>query len=685
VCLTDLSAGTILKNRGRRVERLKSGTTPERAQIPCAVTQGVSVKRVLTSWVALALVLLVVCSAAGLALRSLQRQVENRAQRGAIDTAQIVAALVAHRNVDAADFKEGALTAAERSDMDADVAELFDQGHVVGVEVWLPDGELLYADKRHPRGEVRLPDAELARSRLNKPWVSVSPRSARRVRTLDVFLPYDSGTDGINDGMVEVLLPELPIADAVSRTTRDLNALALVVVLAAIGSLALWRRRLLAREHEALHDPLTGLLNRSAVRERIRHLVPAPQAADGRRAAMMVLDLDSFKAVNDTLGHPAGDMLLTQVADRLRASIRPIDVVARLGGDEFAVLLTQLPDAAKAGEIATQLLDRLRTGLYTVHGIELTVDASVGIALIPEHGDDADLLLQRADVAMYQAKSSRAGIVVYDEATDLHDVAELGLLAELRRAIDADELVLHYQPKARLATGDIVGVEALVRWQHPVRGLLGPAAFIPLAENTALMAPLTEWVLRRAIEHATRWRDRGLVLPVAVNVSPRSLLEGDLAGTLLRLLANAGLSSDLLEIEITETAIMADPDGAVRMLRQLQAMGIRVSIDDFGTGYTSLSYLKQLPVQTLKIDRAFVAGILENDQDQAITESIIGLGHKLGLSVIAEGIENDDVWQRLRSLNCDEGQGYHLARPMPSPDLKRWMTAREAAHPTSVG
>jgi diguanylate cyclase (GGDEF)-like protein len=586
--------------------------------------------------------------------------------------------------VDAADFSKGVLTAAERSDMDADVAELFHQDRLVGLEVWRADGKLLYADKRHPGQEIRLPAAEQARWRQDKPWVDVSPPSDRGVRTLDVFLPYDAGKDGIHDGVVEVLLPELQFANAVSRTTRQLNALAFVILLTAIGSLALWRRRLFMREHEALHDPLTGLLNRSAMRERIRKLVPAPQTTDGRRAAMMVLDLDGFKAVNDTLGHPAGDMLLTQVADRLRASIRPIDVVARLGGDEFAVLLTQLPDAAKAGEIATQLLDRLRTGFYTVHGIELTVDASLGIALIPEHGDDADLLLQRADVAMYQAKSSRAGIVVYDEATDLHDVAELGLLAELRRAIEADELVLHYQPKARLATGDIVGVEALVRWQHPVRGLLGPDAFIPMAENTGLMAPLTEWVLRRAMEQAARWRDRGLTLPVAVNVSPRSLLEGDLPGTLLRLLANAGLSSDLLEIEITETAIMADPDGAVRALRQLQAMGVRVSIDDFGTGYTSLSYLKALPVHTLKIDKAFVADILENHKDQAIAESIIALGHKLGLSVIAEGIENDDVWQRLISLNCDEGQGYHLARPMPSADLKRWMAAREAAHPTSV-
>ena len=372
------------------------------------------------------------------------------------------------------------------------------------------------------------------------------------------------------------------------------------------------------------------------------------------------------------------------MAHTLRASIRPVDVVARLGGDEFGILLTRLPDAAKAEAIAGQLLDRLRHGSYTVHGIELSVDASIGIALIPEHGRDADLLLQRADVAMYQAKRARAGIAVYDEDTDPHDITELGLLAELRRAIETDELVLHYQPKARLGTGDIVGVEALVRWQHPIRGLLSPDAFIPLAENTGLMAPLTEWVLRHAIDQSARWREAGLMLPVAVNVSPRSLLDGDLPGTVLRLLADAGLPADLLELEITETAIMTDPEGAVRMLRHLQAMGVRVSIDDFGTGYTSLSYLKQLPVHTLKIDRAFVADILENTKDQAITEAIIALGHKLGLSVLAEGIENAEVWQRLSSLNCDEGQGYHLARPMPSTDLLRWIFARAATDPTSV-
>jgi diguanylate cyclase (GGDEF)-like protein len=640
------------------------------------------VKRLLTSSVALLVSILVLCAAAGLALHGLQRQVEARAQSAAVASAQIVAALVAHRNVDSADFKSGVLTRVERADMDADVAELFKEGRLVGLEVWRVDGRQVYADRNHPRAEIRLPSAELARSQQAEPWVETSPLSVRGVQTADVFLPYDFDRDGTRDGLVEVLLPEVPIADAVSRTTRELNALALVVVLTAIGSLLMLRRRLRAREHEAGHDPLTGLLNRAALRDRIRRVGPASHPSAGRWAAILVLDLDGFKSVNDTLGHPAGDLLLTQVADTLQGSIRPVDVVARLGGDEFGILLTQLPAAANADAIATQLLDRLRQGSYTVHGIELSVDASIGIALIPDHGRDADLLLQRADVAMYQAKRARTGIAVYDQDTDPHDVAELGLLAELRRAIESDELVLHYQPKARLHSGDIVGVEALIRWQHPIRGLLSPDTFIPQAENTGLMAPLTEWVLREAIGQAARWREAGWMLPVAVNLSPRSLLDGDLPATLLRLLADAGLPTDLLELEITETAIMTDPEGAVRMLGHLQAMGLRVAIDDFGTGYTSLSYLKQLPVHTLKIDRAFVTDILENTKDQAITESIIALGHKLGLSVLAEGIENEDVWQRLRSLHCDEGQGYHLARPMPSTDLLHWIAARTSADPT---
>jgi diguanylate cyclase (GGDEF)-like protein len=643
------------------------------------------VRRLLTSWVALTLTLVALCVGAGLTLTQLQSQVEDRSQRAAVETAEIVVALVVHRHVGEADFQRGSLTPAERAGMDADISYLLGQGRLVGLEVWRTDGLLIYGDHQHPAAETRLPPGELQRSKKGRAWVDVSSGTAERgVVTLDVFLPYEAGTDGASDGWVEVLLPQNVIAADVRHSTRQLDGAAALLVLVTIGALIYLRRRLLARERDASHDGLTGLLNRGALREQIRRAAPA-HVADGRWAALLVVDLDGFKAVNDTLGHPAGDALLVQVARGLTAGVRAGDSVARLGGDEFAVVLTGLPNAATALSLASKLLDRLRTGSYMVHGVELSVDASIGVALLPLHGRDIDVLLQRADVAMYQAKRANSGVVVYDEENDPHDITQLGLLGELRRAIDTDELVLHYQPKARIDSGDLAGLEALVRWEHPTRGLLPPAVFIPIAENTGLMKPLTQWVLRTAIEQAGRWRDEGLMLPVAVNISPRSLLDGDLPADLLDLLAHTRLPADLLELEITETAIMSHPDRAIAVLRRLNAMGLRVAIDDFGAGYNSLAYLKHLPVQTLKIDRAFIAEILHSSKDDAITESIIGLGHKLGVTVLAEGIEDAETWNRLKVLGCDEGQGYYLARPMPAGQVSEWIAARLAAEPSDHG
>jgi diguanylate cyclase (GGDEF)-like protein len=425
-----------------------------------------------------------------------------------------------------------------------------------------------------------------------------------------------------------------------------------------------------------MHDSLSGLANRAALRRETERALAEAGTGPGRVAALLVLDLDGFKAVNDTLGHPAGDALLVQVARSLAASVRPGDVVARLGGDEFAVLLTALPDRARAEVAAGQVLSRLRADSFQVDGIDLSVDASIGIAILVEHGDTVDLLLQRGDVAMYQAKRANAGVAIYDPVKDPHDVSQLGLLVELRRAIANDELVLHFQPKLGLSTGDLHGVEALVRWQHPTRGLLGPMEFIPLAENTGLMGPLTDWVLRHAIAQAARWRDSGLMIPVAVNIGRRSLIDQDLPVAVLTLLADGGLPAHLLELEITETAIMTDPVRVSRVLRHLQAMGVRVAIDDFGVGYTSLAHLKSLPVDVLKIDRHFISEMLHSEKDQAIVESVISLGHRLGFTVLAEGVENQAVADRLTSLGCDEGQGYHLGRPMPCDRLDDWLNKR---------
>ena len=644
-------------------------------------------RRLMTSWTGLVLALLILSGGVALAMTELQHQVQQRADQAAIDTGTLTATLVVGRNLTGAHLRAGRrLTDMERSDMDLDMAGLLRTDRVVGLEVWDAAGQLIYADRVHPAEETSLPSAERDRSRAGVSWVTPSGKrkSARGLDTIDVFIPWKTDSRAVGEGLVEVLLPQSTVAGAVRRSTRQLEASAGFLLLAVLGVLLFSRRRLLQREHESRHDALTGLLNRAAFAGRIRSALPLSKPEPGRWSALLMIDLDGFKAVNDTLGHPAGDLLLIQVAAALRASVRSGDSVARLGGDEFAVLLTGLPDPGKAEVLASQLLDRLSHGAYEVAGIEIGVDASVGVVVIPEHGREVDLLLQRVDIAMYQAKHTDAGVVVYDETTDTHDITQLGLLVELRRAIDTGQLVLHYQPKAQMGTRQVVGVEALVRWQHPTRGLLPPAAFVSLAENTGLMGSLTDWVLAEGIRQAALWRDQGMMLAVAVNIAPRTLLDGKLTTTVLDLLAANGLPSQLLELEVTETAIMTDPDQAVSVLKRLNAMGVRVSIDDFGTGYTSLAYLKELPIQTLKIDRAFVADLLTSPPDMAIVEAVISLGHKLGLTVLAEGVETDEVWQQLHDLRCDEGQGYLLARPMPADQLSTWIAAHVAGQDIGV-
>lgn len=346
-----------------------------------------------------------------------------------------------------------------------------------------------------------------------------------------------------------------------------------------------------------------------------------------------------------------------------------------MGGDEFAVLLTGMNDPVSAGGAALQILAHLRDASFEVEGVGLGIEASIGIALIDAGEMDVDVLLSRVDIAMYRAKHGGLGVAVYDPACDHHDLRDLTLLGELRRAIDNDELTLHYQPKVDAASRDITGVEALVRWNHPKRGRLAPASFIPLAESTGLLGPLTHWVLSRAIADAARWQRGGMPMAVAVNVSPRSLLSGNLTSSIIGLLGEHALPAELLEIEITETAIMSDPAGSSNVLRQLRTLGIRTSIDDFGSGYTSLAYLRTLPVDALNIDRIFITDLMADDKGLAVTQSIIELGHRLGLSVLAEGVETADARRQLEELGCDEIQGYLLARPMPAEHLEGWITS----------
>lgn len=489
-------------------------------------------------------------------------------------------------------------------------------------------------------------------------------------------MPYDAGTDGVPDGLVEVLIPNAAINGTVATTGRQLYALAVsVLVIGGLGLTTL-RHRLVRREYDATHDRLTGLMNWGGFRDAVQASINSDRARSRQRGVLLLVDLDGFKSVNDTLGHPAGDSLLQQVGEEIRSTVRLHDVVARLGGDEFAIFLTGMDNPIAATGIASQILERLRRAPFEVDGIGLGIEASIG--LVPIGTDtDVDVLLSQVDIAMYRAKRAGRGVAVYDPAFDRHDVRDLTLLGELRHAIDHDELVLHYQPKVDLITGDVSGVEALVRWHHPSRGLLAPDAFIPLAESTGLLGPLTYWVLSHAIAAAARWQRGGLALRVAVNISPRSLLTGDLTTTIIGLLAEQQLPSHLLEVEVTETAIMTDPIGSSHVLSQLRALGIVISIDDFGSGYTSLAYLRMLPIDALKIDRILITDLTIDDKGLAVTKSIIDLGHSLGLSVLAEGVETESEWKQLKLLGCDEIQGYLFARPMPREQIEGWITAHQ--------
>ncbi len=430
-------------------------------------------------------------------------------------------------------------------------------------------------------------------------------------------------------------------------------------------------------EHQALHDSLTDLPNRTLFHDRV-HQALASARREHVPAAVMIMDLDRFKEVNDTLGHASGDELLKQVGLRLRDSLRDSDTVARLGGDEFGVLLPKVLDAEAAVAVARKLRTTLEEP-FTLHGLALQMEASIGIALFPDHGSDVQSLLQRADVAMYVAKEHPAGCEVYTRERDAYSPDRLTLLTELRRAIDRGQLTLHYQPKADLRTGAIQGVEALVRWEHPERGMIPPDEFIPPAQKTGVIAPLTMFVLDDALRQCRTWALQGMELCVAVNLSTRNLLDVHLPDTVRELLARWEVPARLLELEITESTILADPVRAMQILARLHEMDIRLAIDDFGTGYSSLAYLKRLPVDELKIDKSFILGMEESENDAVIVRSTIDLGRNLGLRVVAEGVESATAWNRLASLGCDVAQGYYLSRPVPAEQLTEWLRERVAS------
>ncbi|HUL94697.1 MAG TPA: EAL domain-containing protein [Usitatibacter sp.] len=425
----------------------------------------------------------------------------------------------------------------------------------------------------------------------------------------------------------------------------------------------------------ATHDTLTSLPNRALFNETLVHALG--RATRQRRGlALFFLDLDRFKYVNDTLGHTVGDRVLQEAARRLTSAVRASDMVARLGGDEFVLLMEDFHEPALLSEVAAKILAVFGPS-FIVDGHELGLSASIGICAYPADGIDAQALLSNADIAMYRAKEQGRNCYCFYSAELNHLTQErLSLEAGLRHALERGELDVFYQPKIDFATERVTGVEALIRWRHPTLGVLQPDRFIPLAEEMGVIVPIGYWTLRRVCERARRWQDIGLSMPVAVNLSATQFTQPDLVSELSSILRASGVAPHMIELEITESMVMRDPDRAVRVMDTLRAMGVRITIDDFGTGHSSLGYLKRFPIDRLKVDRSFVRDLPHNGDDVAITRAVIALAHSLKMTVVAEGVEHQEQFDLLRKEGCDEFQGYFCARPLEEDDLMKFLAGR---------
>jgi diguanylate cyclase (GGDEF)-like protein len=599
-----------------------------------------------------------VCTGIGLALAAaaillVVRHFDTvQAERGATAQARVLASTVLRESLQASDFQRP--DAARRAQLDDLFANrVLDEG-VLLASLVAADGTVSYStDHRQIGTRIAAPEhaAEARRGIVRGDVASVQQR-----KSLRTYAPVAvrGGT-----GVVVVHQDYAPIARAANATFLPVAGIfEVVLVLLLVALVPILRRVTLRIRRQMDYDDLTGLPNRTLFRRRL--------GASGRDAAVLLLDVDHFKEVNDALGHELGDELLRGIGERL-AALCEDETVGRLGGDEFAVLLPH-----GSAELAEAFATRIHAVLeqpFELGGFSIEVGTSVGIAVFGEHGEDADALLQHADVAMYVAKGAHAGTAVYSAEQDTNDAERLALAGELRRAIQQEELVVHYQPKADLQTGRIVGVEALVRWIHPERGFIPPDAFIGIAERTGLIKPLSSYVLRTAIDQCAAWAADGLDLHVAVNLTIPDLLDLELPDRIAAMLAQAGVPAGQLELEVTESTILADPFRVRHVIDRLNELGLGFAIDDFGTGYSSLAYLKQLPVQTIKIDRSFVMDMLESESDAAIVRSTIDLARNLGLRVVAEGVETEAMWDALRAQGCTLAQGYLISKPVSAAEL----------------
>jgi diguanylate cyclase (GGDEF)-like protein len=605
---------------------------------------------------------------------------QGEAQAAVIEEMAIAPAL------NGADLSKG-LTRPQRDQLHAVTELAIFNGSVARLRLRTFTGAVAFSDDGSLDGGVPVEDRAFQRAAAGDTDVRLvnDPRQADGV-TVRVLQPVVAKASGQATGVLEVYLPYEQIAKSVEADTRRTIwrvGIGLVVLYAVLALISWWTTRALRRHaadnlHQALHDDLTGLPNRELFRRNATDALERLRRGDG--GALVLMDLDHFKEVNDTLGHKAGDDLLRVVAERLKDQLRTDDTVARLGGDEFGLVLPGNVDRAQTvallGRIREELAREIVLGTDK-NRVSLHVVASFGVSFYPEHGKDLEALLQHADAAMYQGKHGPTGVVVYEPDATAHPTHSLVVQAELRQALERDELVLYYQPKYELGSGEVHGVEALVRWQHPQRGLLPPSEFLPVAERSELIEPLTTWVLRRALKDLSEWTARGFEWTVAVNVSARNLSSLDFARTVEELVAEAGAPTDKLHLEVTETALAFDADAAAEVVEALAWQGLLISVDDFGIGYTSLSQLRSLAVSEVKIDRTFVAGLSDSAQDRAIVGSVIGLGHSLGFKVTAEGVETQDVADWLHEAGCDRAQGYLWMRPAPWTEVADALTASD--------
>src|SRR4051794_37011403 len=640
-------------------------------------------------------VLSLVCFAAlGVALSQLlAHQVRQRALSNTVASAQLLSSTIANGQLRPSDLSGKPIDPARLAALDATFAQARTQHRLARLKVWSLSGQIVYSDDHSAIGRKFEVEDDLKEAFAGDTHSAIATgkaieqQSERKLGTLlEAYVPLRFGSPSAKPaGAFEIYVPYGPVQAATARDVRKVYAL----VAAGLTLLFLLLYRIVARasrslrrqaeenRRQALHDPLTGLPNRRSLYEQLEKLVARP---GGRPLALLVADLDGFKELNDTLGHLAGDLVLSELGPRIAAAPPEAELLARMGGDEFAVITVDADPAATAARFRAALDEP-----FVIDGISLRVQASLGIARWPEHGDDAHALIQRADVAMYQAKEQQCGWLEYEATRDEHSRTRLALAGELRRAISDSELVVHYQPKADLERGEVISVEALVRWQHPELGLLPPGEFIPMAEQTGQIRPLTLFVLDAAAAQAREWEQAGLDLKVAVNLAMANLIDGQLPGDVAALLAKHRLAPSRLILEITENVAMADPTRTLAILEWLRSLGVGLSLDDFGTGHSSLAYLRQLQVDELKIDRSFVTNMVRDDQNAAIVRSTIDLAHAVGIRIVAEGVEDADTMFELKAMGADEMQGFYLSPAVPPAEIAAMlMHASARATPLST-